>query len=167
MQQTMGNENNSAIMDKCLKKFEVKVEEAWERITKGVQELEHEKDGPMFQFIVKGNRKEGEARAERAVRRTKALVSKTIFDSKKAKTIMFIKIGELERERQKREDELELTIAAEEVELQMSWGKKNMEDEEVQKNGRIDWRGECESYGQYGLFKLDELLLSYLIFIIE
>ncbi len=94
-------------MEKCLKDFEVKVQDTEERTTKGVEEFEHEIDEAIFEFIMKGNLKEGEARAEQAVRRTKAAVCKAIFDIKEGRKIMCKKIWKLERERRKREDELE------------------------------------------------------------
>ncbi len=125
-------------MEKCLKNFEVKVKEAKERLMKGVEELENGVDAAMYQFLIKGNEKEGEARTERFVRRMKAAALKSSFDLKEAKKEMFQKIRELERERRRREDEMELTIAAEEVELQVAREKSSMEDEEVQTEGCSD-----------------------------
>ncbi len=119
-------------MEKCMNDFDTKMSEAGGRLENGVEELEHEIDGAMYQFVVKRNNKEGTKRTERAVRRMKAVAKKCTFEINEAKKLMCSKVREYEREGQRRENELKLSLAADEVELEEARKKRKMDDEEVQ-----------------------------------
>ncbi len=122
-------------MENFVKEFDAKIEEVCQHMKMGMEDLFHEMDGAMFQFIVEEKSGVGKERTQRALRRVKAVFLKGTMEIKEAKKHMVEKIREFERRRRRleeeRHEEEELSLAVEEAENERE-RRERFRSEEVQ-----------------------------------